>query len=133
MSDVFKILDQVIATTSYAELYQVPLAAATTVDGVNVVPKAIFNQTQAIVGSIMVCNYTTSADSFNIRLRKYDFSASALETANDKQHLFKSVPIAGNSTRVLKLALTLSAGDIIEVSAASATTVSFTAMGIEVT
>ena len=134
MADVFKILGQKEAPTVYQTLYRVPSPAATTVDTVAVGPKAISIPSQALVNTIMVCNIGTVADDFTIRIRtNADIETTPTTVEEDYQLIFNAVPIYGISTRILKLGLTLSAGDAVEIKATTIDKVSMTAMGIEVT
>jgi hypothetical protein len=58
---------------------------------------------------------------------------AALPPVNsDSQNIFKDVTMLANTTRILKLGLTLSPGDRIMVKASVAGQISFTVMGIEV-
>lgn len=141
MADVFKILGQELlpgtgAVANEVDLYETPVPASATVDAgaVEVVPKALARPTQALVTSVIFCNYSATSDTFTLRLMRYDWSAAppALEPRGDKQYLFKDVPIPANSTKILKLALTVSSGDTLSVMATTASRVSATAMGIEV-
>ena len=70
MADQFKILAQVLpATTNDTWAYIVPTAVKEDVGDVEVVPRALFSISQVLVTSIIVCNLTTSADKFSVRLK----------------------------------------------------------------
>lgn len=130
MADRYKILGQVgiAAGGGLTVLYTVPVAAATTVASgvVEVSPKAVSIQVQTLVTSIIVCNTdATPSGTFDIQLE------SAAATTADT-YLFKNTAVASDSTKVLSLGLTLSAGDIIRGNAVTAD-YDFTVMGIEIT
>mgnify|MGYP001258693983 CR=1 FL=1 len=141
MADRFAILGQAFPTVAWSsdsdevELYSVPLVAEGTVGSE---PKSLAFQTQTIVSSIIVCSQATvNPVGFYVRLRKYDFSAGALEPLvppiSNKQFLFHNTDVGPNKTQILSVALTLSPGDKISVGTETGSKLSFTAMGIEVT
>jgi len=131
MADRFSILGQLaLANETETVLYTVPVAAATTVGGtVDVAPKVVSRLTQSLVSSVIVCNRDAGEATYYVRLK------ASGETDNDKEYIFFDTAIPGKKTHILALALTLSAGDSLEVKAGSGDSnkLSFTAMGIEVT
>jgi|2_EtaG_2_1085320.scaffolds.fasta_scaffold28330_3 hypothetical protein len=129
MADAFKILGQLAPTdTSEDELYVVPVTDSKTVGGVAVAPKALSVTTQTVVHTIIVCNLAGNTPTFDIRLKN-----AADDADVNQEYLFKSVATTANSTRILSLGLTLSAGNQIKVKTSIADEIAFTAMGIEVT
>ena len=129
MSDTFKILGQEEATTAEVALYTVPVASTTSTGGVFVAPKSITLPVQALVSSLIVCG--TTGGNFTVGLQTLaDWTAAAPLT--DKQYIFKLVPIATATTKILKLGLTLAPGDRIVIQADAPGVASITAMGIEV-
>jgi hypothetical protein len=78
----------------------------------------------AIVSSIVICNQSTSAQTYRIAIRV----AGAADTP--KQYLAYDVVLGSNATDTLTLGITLANTDVISI-AASSTSVSFNAYGSE--
>ena len=136
MADNYKILAQILpADTNENTAYTVPSAAATTVQSttsspftVQVAPKAVSDQTYAIISSVIICNLHSGAVTYDMRLKE---SSSAGD--NDKEMLFKTISLSNGKSHVLSLGMGLSAGNLIKVKSSVASKLAFTFMGIEVT
>ena len=116
------------ADANALEIYECPVRSEVvvgTVDAVN--PSAAVRNTQTMVTSIIVCNTGATTD-FSITLLDDTTQTSTVDYA-----LFWDTAIAANTTIALSLGLTLAAGNIIEVISPTAFTITFTAMGIEIT
>ena len=110
MPTTYKVLGQVApADTNNANLYTVPAS------------------TQAVVSTISVTNDTTTSATFRIYVRVAGAAAGAVNT------LFLDTPLAGNTTALFTVGLTLGAGDIITVQNGAANAITFQAFGSEVT
>jgi len=83
--------------------------------------------TQAAISSIVVCNQD------NVLTTTYRISV-AVDGSDDSamQYLYYDAPVSANTTDVLKLGISLNAGDIIRVYAGAAT-ISFNIFGQEIT
>ena len=99
-----------------------------------VVPSAVNTYTQlypcltgkeAICSSLTVANLSTDDVLYRVRVRQ------AGASANDKQILVYDTAAAAGVSQALQLSMTLSAGDIVEVYAAS-TAIAFNLFGSEV-
>lgn len=135
MADRFAILGQVLPTSASEEqLYLVPPPAEVSYGSAVPAPKAVSEQTQTVISSIIVCNQQSSERTYRIRLKTNDDVSIAPD--NDKEFLFYDTAIGPNKTQILSLGLTLGASNQIKVSNSGSTpwiNMSFTAMGIEVT
>ncbi|NBR61453.1 MAG: hypothetical protein EBT86_07350 [Actinobacteria bacterium] len=110
MAESLKILGQSVPTTtgSASDLYQVPA------------------DTMATISSMTVCNLTSLVTTFRISVSKGG------ELLTNKQYIFYDQELAGKSTFVITIGLTLSEGDRIRVQPAVANSLSFNVFGIEV-
>ena len=99
-----------------------------------VVPSAVNQYTQlypcltgkeAICSSLTVANLSTDDILYRVRVRQ------AGASANDKQFLVYDTAAAAGVSQALQLSMTLSAGDIVEIYAAS-TAIAFNLFGSEV-
>lgn len=108
--------------TTYKILGQVEPATANTDEALYTAPSA----TQAICSTLSICNRTTSAATFQVRVRKSG-DGNAVQ-----QFLCFDTPIAAKDTLLLTLGLTLSAGDNIQVQSSNTDT-AFQLFGSEVT
>ena len=130
--DSYKILKQIVPTTSWAEAYYVPEPAAVEVGPggiVEVAPKAVSLNTQTLVTSIIVCGYATG--SYSIALKSTQGGSDPVEPLN---LLFHEKAITANTTEVLSPGLTLGPGNSLWVKETDAGThVGITIMGIEIT
>ena len=117
-----------LAEAKNAFLYRVPQLTQTISSAT---PKAAVYPIRTIVSSMTVCN-TDAATTYNVVL----LSLADLETANitfsDKQYIMNARPISANTTEVIGLGMTLSAGDGIVVWTASDSKVSFNLFGFEI-
>lgn len=113
MADALKVLGQVAIAVADTEeqLYKVPAA------------------TSATVSSIVVCNLTGTDATFRIGIDVGDDNAGASEA---KDYVYHDRTVRGGDTFVATVGLTLGAADSINVRA-SATTVTISAYGVEVT
>jgi hypothetical protein len=133
VSDVYKILGQETNAGTYSDIYTVPFPDRNLIGGIEVGPRAIANTVQSLVSTIIVCNISASATpNFSIRVQSAADVAALPPVNSDSQNIFKDVTMLANTTRILKLGLTLSPGDRIMVKASVAGQISFTVMGIEV-
>ena len=98
-----------------------------------VVPSAVNTWTQiypcptgkeAICSSLTVANLSTDDILYRVRVRQ------AGAAANDKQILVYDTPAAAGISQALQLSMTLSAGDLVEIYAAS-TSIAFNLFGSE--
>jgi hypothetical protein len=105
----YKILGQVVpsAANTYTQLYPCPTGK------------------EAICSSLTVANLSTDDILYRVRVRQ------AGASANDKQVLVYDTAAAAGVSQALQLSMTLSAGDIVEVYAAS-TSIAFNLFGSEV-
>jgi hypothetical protein len=105
----YKILGQVVpsAANTYTQLYPCPTGK------------------EAICSSLTVANLSTDDVLYRVRVRQ------AGASANDKQVLVYDTAAAAGVSQALQLSMTLSAGDIVEVYAAS-TSIAFNLFGSEV-
>ena len=105
----YKILGQVVpsAVNTYTQLYPCPTGK------------------EAISSSLTVANLSTDDVLYRVRVRQ------AGASANDKQVLVYDTAAAAGVSQALQLSMTLSAGDIVEVYAAS-TSIAFNLFGSEV-
>lgn len=105
----YKILGQTVpsAINTYTQLYPCPTGK------------------EAICSSLTVANLSTDDVLYRVRVRQ------AGAAANDKQVLVYDTAAAAGVSQALQLSMTLSAGDIVEVYAAS-TTIAFNLFGSEV-
>ena len=105
----YKILGQVVpsAANTYTQLYPCPTGK------------------EAICSSLTVANLSTDDVLYRVRVRQ------AGASANDKQFLVYDTAAAAGVSQALQLSMTLSAGDIVEVYAAS-TAIAFNLFGSEV-
>lgn len=110
MAESLKILGQLVPSSSGSalDLYQVPANTMTT------------------VSSMTVCNLTSTVTTFRISVSKGG------ELLDNKQYIFFDQELAGKSTFVITIGLTMSAGDRIRVQPAVANSLSFNVFGIEV-
>lgn len=128
--DAFKILNQIApADTSATTLYTCPLRTGTTFDSgnIDVNPNIAGRNIQTIVTSIIVCNSDAGAKTFTMILLPESTTTPAIE-----HRLFFQNSVGAGETKVLSLGLTLSSDNTIQVVVETANTLSFTAMGIEV-
>jgi len=109
-----------MATTSYSILGQ-QLPSANTLTTLYTVPAA----TQSVVSTLAVCNQSALSATFGIAIRQ----AGATQTA--KQYIAMGNYAPPNDTILLTLGMTLSATDVISVSASTAT-VSFNLFGSQI-
>lgn len=139
MGDRYKILGQLKQSVgaAAADLYSVPVAAATTAGGAEVSPKATATLVQSLVTSIIVCNVGSTGATFDIEMKR-NANASGVPQyppeydANYTTFLFDDQVLADDNTKIIDLGLTLSPGDKITVDCAGADC-HFTATGIEIT
>ena len=105
----YKVLGQVVpsANATYTQIYAVPAGK------------------QAICSSLTVANLSTDDILYRVRVRQ------AGAAANDKQILVYDTASAAGVSQALQLSMTLSAGDIVEIYAAS-TSIAFNLFGSEV-
>ena len=105
----YKILGQVVpsAANTYTQLYP------------------CLTGKEAICSSLTVANLSTDDVLYRVRVRQ------AGASANDKQILVYDTAAAAGVSQALQLSMTLSAGDIVEVYAAS-TSIAFNLFGSEV-
>ena len=105
----YKILGQVVpsAANTYTQLYP------------------CLTGKEAICSSLTVANLSTDDILYRVRVRQ------AGASANDKQFLVYDTASAAGVSQALQLSMTLSAGDIVEVYAAS-TAIAFNLFGSEV-
>ena len=105
----YKILGQVVpsAANTYTQLYP------------------CLTGKEAICSSLTVANLSTDDVLYRVRVRQ------AGASANDKQFLVYDTAAAAGVSQALQLSMTLSAGDIVEVYAAS-TAIAFNLFGSEV-
>ena len=127
--DSYKILKQAApGDTNWAEAYQVPVPAATTVSSgaVTVGPKAVSAQTQTLVTSILVVSSNAST--------KYSIAVggSALTSPQFTNTIVYEKALGAGNNDVLSLGLTLGSGDKIFFKQ-DAGTCAYTIMGIEIT
>tara|TARA_R110002110_G_scaffold289915_1_gene504218 strand:+ start:59 stop:448 length:390 start_codon:yes stop_codon:yes gene_type:complete len=128
--DSYKILKQAApGDSNWAEAYQVPVPAATTVNSgaVTVGPKAVSAQTQTLITSILVI----SSDSSTYSIAVGDSSLAAVDVAFTNMIVYQKALAASNND-VLSLGLTLGSGDKIFFKEDTGT-VAYTIMGIEIT
>ena len=110
MAQAHKVLGQAApADTNAATLYTVPSA------------------TQAIVSSIVVCNFTTASATFRVSVRP------AGATAANQHRLAWDTTIGANDTITLTLGVALAATDVITVRSGTADAIAFSAFGVELT
>ncbi len=107
--------------TDYRVLGQ-SLPSANTLSTLYTVPAA----KQAVISTITVCNQAASEAYFGIALRQ----AGATQTAS--QYVAMGTQVPANDTIVLTLGITLTATDVVSVSASTAT-VSFGCFGSQIT
>ena len=86
---------------------------------------AVGSGKQAICSSLTVANLSTDDVLYRVRVRQ------AGASANDKQFIVYDTAAAAGVSQALQLSMTLSAGDIVEVYAAS-TAIAFNLFGSEV-
>jgi len=96
--------------------------AATTLTTLYTVPGA----TQTTVSSVTVCNQNATSITFRVSV------AVAAAADNVKQYLYYDQTLAGNSTFIATIGMTLAATDLVR-AYASTTGVSFNLFGVEVT
>lgn len=108
MADSLRVLGQLAPGTVLSALYTVPGATSTS------------------VSSIVVCNRAAASATFRISV------AVANAADSPTQYLYYDQVLAGNSTYIATIGISLATTDVIRVYA-SAGTVSFTAFGVEVT
>ncbi len=128
--DSYKILKQAApGDTNWAEAYQVPVPAATTVSSgaVTVGPKAVSAQTQTLITSILVISSASST--YSIAVGDSSISAGSVPFSN---MIVYQKALAANNNDVLSLGLTLGSGDKIFFKEDTGT-VAYTIMGIEIT
>jgi hypothetical protein len=107
VTDILKVLDQGDpAAVTPTLFYTVPELSSTT------------------VSSLVVCNRTSSSETFRVSVRKSG------DGADDSQYLFYDVPLYGNSTLTAVLGLTLAEADAVWIYA-SALGLSFNLFGVE--
>jgi hypothetical protein len=107
MAIVYKTLGQVNpGATTLTTLYTVPAS------------------TSAVCSSVVICNQAAAAATFRVSVRV----AGAADNA--KQYLFYDVSLAGNSSTIATLGITLAATDVVSVYASTAT-MSFNLFGSE--
>ena len=129
--DSYKILKQAApGDTNWAEAYQVPVPAATTVSSgaVTVAPKAVSAQTQTLITSILVVSSDANTK-YSIAVGGSALAAGAVAFTN--MIVYQKALGAGNND-VLSLGLTLGSGDKIFFKQ-DAGTCAYTIMGIEIT
>ena len=136
MADLYKVLNLVKLTVSpdvkTATLYTVPPAAETQVGGGSgpvPSPKAVSSVRQTLLTNIVVCDAdaTGNAATFDITLLSTNSSGDATTT-----YLFRNSPLTLKTTQILTLNATLSAGDTLVATIATAgAEVDFTVFGIE--
>ena len=103
MSDRYAILGILSAT---GDLYQVPLASATTVGDPEVSPKAASSLTQTLLTSVIVCETGGAGASFSFSVVQYVDG-----DGDPTSELFNAYPVASGGTEIITLNLTLSPGD----------------------
>lgn len=109
MPTTYKILGQSLpADTNSADLYTVPSA------------------TQAVVSSVVVCNLSSSAATFRLS------TAVAGATLANSQYIAYDVTVGGNDSTIITIGATLGATDKIRVRSSSASNLTFTAYGSEI-
>lgn len=114
MATAYKTLGQAVPAATTAA------GAASSLTTLYAVPSA----TSTIVSSIMVCNQTTSAQTYRVSIRK----AGAADTPT--QYLAYDVVLPAGTSDPFTLGVTLATTDVISI-AASSTSVSFNAFGSE--
>ena len=107
--------------TSYKVLGQ-----AVSVAGTEVTLYTVPSGTETVISSITVCNRDVANTTFRIAVRP---DGAVLE---NKHYVAYDIALDRNSTQAPKLGITLNAGDVITVRAASAD-VTFNAYGSEIT
>jgi hypothetical protein len=109
MAETLKVLAQLSpSATTLTTLYAVP------------------SSTSTVISSLIICNTTGSTVTFRVSL------APAAAADNIKQYLYYDLPLLANDTFIATIGISLATTDLIRVYA-SATNVSFTATGVEVT
>ena len=106
--------------TTYKVLAQSNPAATTNTD-IYTVPAA----TAAVISTIVICNQSGSAATFNIAIRVGGASLTAA------QYIAYSVAISGGDSTALTLGITMAATDVLTVQASSSS-LSFTAFGSQI-
>jgi len=109
MADALKVLGQSApSATTLTDLYTVPGATSST------------------VSSVIVCNRGASSTTFRIAI------AVAGAANEDKQYIYRDIPIPANDTFIATIGATLAATDKVRVYAGNAN-LSFNLFGVEVT
>lgn len=120
MPTAYKVLGQSGSSGNYGNGAQT-LSAANTAYNLYTVPSA----TSAVVSTIVVCNQAAASGTFRIAVRPTGTTLAA------QHYIAYDTPIAGNDSTTITLGVTLTATDIITFQA-SATTMSFTVFGSEI-
>ena len=107
MATTYKVLGQLVSSTTAVALYTCPAA------------------TQTIVSTLIICNRAAAAKTYKVILRPND------ETLDNKHYLAFDVAIAANDTTALTLGITMDASDKLYVSG-SDTNLSFSLFGSEI-
>jgi len=108
--------------TTYKILGQLA-AAATTLETLYTVPTS----TSAVISTLNICNRSGSSKSVRIAVRQ---GGAAID---NKQYIAYDLPIAAYDSIALSVGITLAATDVVSVYASSASAISFTLFGSEIT
>lgn len=110
MASTYKVLGQEILTAeTMTDVYTVPSA------------------TQAVVSTIVICNLTSSANTFRLAIRP------AGATLADKNYIAFEAPIAAYDSTTLTLGVTLDATDVITAYGGAASSLTVNIFGSEIT
>jgi len=108
--------------TTYKILGQLA-AAATTLETLYTVPSS----TSAVISTLNICNRTSSSKSVRVAIRQ---GGAAID---NKQYIAYDLPIAAYDSMALSVGITLATTDVVTVYASSASAISFTLFGSEIT
>ena len=110
MANAYKSLGQLdLTTTALTDLYTCPVS------------------TEAVVSTIIIANRNAAATSFRIAIRTDG------DAISNKHYIAYDVPIAANDSTTLTLGITLTATDVVSVSATDANRLSVNMFGTEIT
>lgn len=130
--DRYGVLAKQAATTSWADLYTCPATSGKTYESgdIEVRPLAATRATSTLVSSIVVCRLAATGGTAEwVSLAVVDTAGAAPGNSN---YIVYQMDIAGGTTKVFGLSMTLSAGETLRVISEANSSINVIVNGVEI-
>lgn len=130
--DKYGILARQAATTSWADLYTCPDAAEQTYDSANISvrPLAATRRTSALISSIVICRLAATAGA--AEWVSLAVVSAAGDAVTNSDYLIYQQDIAGGTTKVIGMSMTLSGGETLRVISEANSSINVVVNGVEI-